>query len=76
MIWMGSPAQEWFAKAPQTMTIIKRKVSPVARFINHVDDLRSNAAKSSPYITESNCRHTDFHGAEKQYRRLQSRKRI
>jgi predicted PurR-regulated permease PerM len=41
MMW--TPAQEWFAKAPQTMTTIKHKVSPIARFINHVDDLRKDA---------------------------------
>jgi predicted PurR-regulated permease PerM len=41
---MWKPAREWFAKAPQTMTIIKQKVSPVARFMNHLDDLRNNAA--------------------------------
>jgi len=40
---MWTPAQEWFAKAPQTMTTIKHKVSPIAKFINHVDDLRKNA---------------------------------
>jgi hypothetical protein len=26
------------------MTIIKQKVGPVARFMNHLDDLRNNAA--------------------------------
>jgi len=41
LIW--TPAQEWFAKAPQTMTIIKQKVSPIAKFMNRVDELRNNA---------------------------------
>jgi predicted PurR-regulated permease PerM len=40
---MRTPAQEWFAKAPQTMTAIKQKVSPLAKFMNHIDDLRKNA---------------------------------
>jgi predicted PurR-regulated permease PerM len=40
---MWTPAQEWFAKAPQTMITIKQKVSPIAKFINRVDDLRKNA---------------------------------
>jgi predicted PurR-regulated permease PerM len=40
---MRTPAQEWFAKAPQTMSMIKQKVSPLAKFMNHLDDLRKNA---------------------------------
>ena len=40
---MWSPAQEWFAKAPQTMTIIRQKVSPMAKFMNRIDELRKNA---------------------------------
>lgn len=40
---MWEPAQEWFAKAPQTVTIIKRKARPVAQFMNRLDDLRKNA---------------------------------
>ena len=39
---MWAPAQEWFIKAPQTMEMIKHKVVPVARFMNHIDDLRKN----------------------------------
>ncbi len=42
LIW--APSQEWFAKAPQTMSLIKRKLSPVASFMVHIDDLRKNAA--------------------------------
>ena len=41
LIW--TPAQDWFAKAPQTMTIIKQKVSPIAKFMTRVDELRNNA---------------------------------
>jgi predicted PurR-regulated permease PerM len=40
---MWTPAQEWSAKAPQTMTTIRQKVSPIAKFMNRVDDLRKNA---------------------------------
>jgi predicted PurR-regulated permease PerM len=40
---MWEPTQEWFAKAPQTVTIIKRKARPVAQFMNRLDDLRNNA---------------------------------
>jgi predicted PurR-regulated permease PerM len=38
-----TPTQEWFAKAPQTMNTIKQKISPVAKFMNRLDDLRKNA---------------------------------
>jgi predicted PurR-regulated permease PerM len=41
LLW--APAQEWFTKAPQTMTTIKQKVGPIAKFMSHVDDLRKNA---------------------------------
>jgi predicted PurR-regulated permease PerM len=40
---MWTPGQEWFAKAPQTMTIIKQKVTPIAKFMNRIDELRKNA---------------------------------
>jgi predicted PurR-regulated permease PerM len=39
LIW--TPAQDWFAKAPQTMSIIKQKVSPIAKFMTRVDELRN-----------------------------------
>jgi predicted PurR-regulated permease PerM len=42
--FMWEPAQEWFAKAPQTMITIKQKVSPIAKIMSRVDDLRKNAA--------------------------------
>ena len=38
-----TPTQEWFTKAPQTMRTIKQKITPVARFMNRLDDLRNNA---------------------------------
>ncbi len=38
-----TPTQEWFAKAPQTLNTIKRKVSPVAKFMSRLEDLRNNA---------------------------------
>src|SRR5579863_358363 len=40
---MWAPAQHWFAAAPQTMRVIKRKVSPAMKFIYHVEELRSSA---------------------------------
>jgi predicted PurR-regulated permease PerM len=35
-----NPTQEWFAKAPQTMNSIKQKISPVAKFMDRLDNLR------------------------------------
>jgi predicted PurR-regulated permease PerM len=40
---MWNPAQQWFAAAPQTMKVIKRKLSPATKFITHVEDLRNSA---------------------------------
>jgi predicted PurR-regulated permease PerM len=40
---MWAPAQEWFAAAPQTMKVIKRKLSPATKFISHIEDLRNSA---------------------------------
>lgn len=40
---MWAPAQDWFAKAPQTIVTIKQKVSPIAKLMSKVDDLRKNA---------------------------------
>lgn len=40
---MWAPAQQWFAGAPQTMRVIKRKITPLARFLDHVEDLRASA---------------------------------
>jgi predicted PurR-regulated permease PerM len=38
-----TPAQDWFSKAPQTMNTIKQKVSPIAKFMSRLDELRKNA---------------------------------
>jgi predicted PurR-regulated permease PerM len=40
---MWAPAQQWFAGAPQTMRVIKRKITPLARFMDHVEALRTSA---------------------------------
>jgi predicted PurR-regulated permease PerM len=44
---MWAPAQDWFAKAPQTIQTIKQKVSPIAKIMNRFDDLRKNATTLS-----------------------------
>src|ERR1700722_12938069 len=40
---MWNPAPQWFAAAPQTMKVIKRKLSPATKFITHIEDLRNSA---------------------------------
>jgi predicted PurR-regulated permease PerM len=40
-VW--TPAQAWLAKAPQTTAIVRKKIRPVALFMNRLDDLRKNA---------------------------------
>jgi predicted PurR-regulated permease PerM len=40
---MWEPTQHWFAAAPQTMKVIKRKLNPAIKFITHVEELRSSA---------------------------------
>jgi predicted PurR-regulated permease PerM len=37
---MWAPTQQWYAEAPRTMTIIKKKVTPLARFIDHLEEMR------------------------------------
>lgn len=41
LLW--TPAQHWFASAPETLQIIKQRITPVARFMRHLDDLRGSA---------------------------------
>jgi predicted PurR-regulated permease PerM len=40
---MWAPTQEWFAAAPQTVKVIKRKLNPVIKVITHVEELRTSA---------------------------------
>ena len=40
---MWEPTQDWFAAAPQTVRVIKRKLHPAVKFITHVEELRSSA---------------------------------
>ena len=41
LLW--SPAQEWFAGAPHTVAVIKQKISPVARFMDRIEQLTASA---------------------------------
>ena len=40
---MWAPTQQWLARAPQTMKVIRRKVSPAVKFLTHVEELRNSA---------------------------------
>jgi predicted PurR-regulated permease PerM len=37
------PAQHWFATAPETLQTIKQRITPLARFMRHLDELRGSA---------------------------------
>jgi predicted PurR-regulated permease PerM len=41
LLW--KPAQHWFATAPETLQTIKQRITPIARFMRHLDDLRGSA---------------------------------
>jgi predicted PurR-regulated permease PerM len=40
---LSTPAQHWFASAPQTLQTIKQRITPFARFMQHLDELRGSA---------------------------------
>jgi predicted PurR-regulated permease PerM len=40
---MWAPAQNWFAKAPQTMAIMRHKLGPIVKFTDRLDELRKSA---------------------------------
>ena len=47
LVW--NPAQDWYASAPHTLSIIQKKITPVARLMAHVEELTSRAgAVGSP----------------------------
>jgi len=41
MVW--KPAQHWFATAPATLQTIRQRITPLARFMSHLDELRGSA---------------------------------
>jgi predicted PurR-regulated permease PerM len=41
VLW--KPAQHWFASAPQTLQTIRQRITPVARFMQHLDELKGSA---------------------------------
>ena len=40
---MWAPAQQWYLNAPATMKIVKRKLSPAAKFISKIEEIRASA---------------------------------
>jgi predicted PurR-regulated permease PerM len=43
IVW--TPSQEWYASAPQTLATIQRKVTPVAKLMDRVEELTNRAAR-------------------------------
>jgi predicted PurR-regulated permease PerM len=46
LLW--TPAQSWFAKTPETISLLQHKARPLTRFIGHLDDLRTKASTLAP----------------------------
>jgi predicted PurR-regulated permease PerM len=43
LVW--TPSQQWYASAPHTLSVIQRKFTPVARLMNHIEQLTDRAGK-------------------------------
>jgi predicted PurR-regulated permease PerM len=43
LIW--TPSQQWYASAPHTLSVIQKKFTPVARLMNHIEELTDRAGK-------------------------------
>lgn len=48
LLW--KPAQHWYAQAPHTIKIIKRKVAPAEKLVNRIDDITNGAGVSGEAI--------------------------
>jgi predicted PurR-regulated permease PerM len=42
---MWTPSQQWYASAPHTLSVIQRKITPVARMMSHIEDLTKRAGQ-------------------------------
>jgi predicted PurR-regulated permease PerM len=56
LVW--KPAQHWFATAPETMQTIKQRITPLARFMRHLDELRGSAGTLAA-VRPANSAHTE-----------------
>jgi predicted PurR-regulated permease PerM len=45
---LRTPAEDWFAKMPQTMAQVRDKAAPLTRLMGRLDDLRKTAANIGP----------------------------
>jgi predicted PurR-regulated permease PerM len=45
---LWTPAQTWFAKGPETISLLQHKARPLTRFIGHLDELRNKASTLAP----------------------------
>src|ERR1700736_1050273 len=51
MMW--APAQQWYSTAPATMKTIKRKLAPMAKFFNRVEEIRESAGNIAGAATQA-----------------------
>ena len=42
---MWTPSQQWYASAPHTLSIVQKKITPVARLMAHIEELTNRAGK-------------------------------
>jgi predicted PurR-regulated permease PerM len=42
---LWAPSQQWYASAPQTLAVIQKKFTPVARLMSHLEELTNRAGK-------------------------------
>jgi predicted PurR-regulated permease PerM len=52
MAWQ--PAQEWSTKVPHTMATLKQKITPIAKVMNYLDDLRKDVSTIGTQTHSSN----------------------
>jgi predicted PurR-regulated permease PerM len=43
LVW--APSQQWYASAPHTLSVIQKKITPVARLMSHIEDLTNRATQ-------------------------------
>ena len=43
ILW--APIQHWYASAPQTLSVVQKKFTPIARLVSHVEELTNRAGK-------------------------------
>src|SRR5580658_1715958 len=46
--WLSAPAEKWWDSAPQTLRTIERKLQPVSKLVNKVEQLTDRAGHLNP----------------------------